>query len=169
MRTFKLSLVAVASLATIVLFKARAEGGCPAGMYPIHSPGVMGCAPIPRRPEPPRPRRLTRWGALVTDVSGSGINGVSDNEKTERRATKVALDRCRNSGGKKCEVSATYSDACFYVAAPYQGDKRLPGRRQFAWGADASEAEATALRDCSDLNGAACRIEYSACSLPVSG
>lgn len=144
-----------------------AEGGCPAGMYPIHSPGVMGCAPMPSPPSAPGPRWLSKWGAVATDAENAGPHGVSNNERSERRATKLAMERCRKGGGKRCEISATYSNACYFSAMPHDGQVFVPGFRHFAWGPRAEEAEGVALEKCQASNHRQCRIEYSACSLPV--
>lgn len=166
MRIRTLAITCIAALIYLSPKASNAEGGCPEGMYPIHSPGVMGCAPMPVS-QPRGPRWTARWGAVATAEENTSINGVSSNEESERRANKVAMTQCRNSGGKKCKVAATYSNSCFYAAAPYDGENRLAGHRRFSWGGQAAEAEASALRDCMEINKTSCRIEYSACSLPV--
>lgn len=141
-----------------------AEGGCPAGMYPIQSPGVMGCAPFPQAPGP---RWVTKWGAVATDAENLGPHGVSNNENSERRARKLAMKNCRRGGGKKCGISAVYANACYFSAMPHDGQGFVRGRRAFSWGGNADEAETMALGQCESINGRTCRIEYSACALPV--
>lgn len=159
--------LALFGLLVISLASSRssyAEGGCPAGMYPIHSPGVMGCAPFPQAPGP---RWATRWGAVASDTANVGPHGVSNNESSKRQAKRLAMERCRQGGSKKCKITAVYWNSCYFSAMPHDGREFLRGRQAFAWGGAADEAKALALRDCEKANGRTCQIEYSACALPV--
>lgn len=49
----------------------RAEGNCPAGMYPIGGQGVLGCTPIPQStqaaPSQPSGHWVSQWGAIASD------------------------------------------------------------------------------------------------------
>lgn len=161
-----LGLGLIALVGTAFALRAYAEGGCPQGMYPLHAPGVMGCAPIPQARQT-GPRWAARWGALARDAAGTGVNGVSSGEKTEGRAIKVAMRACKKAGGTECKLSVSYSNACIFAAMPYSGDRPMPGDRELAWDSDADKARARALGGCQDANRMACKIEYSACSLPV--
>lgn len=71
---------------------ASAEGGCPAGSYPIGGQGVQGCAPIPSSgsssSEGPRPngRWIKTWGALASAPNGaSGASVGGDPSATLRQ------------------------------------------------------------------------------------
>lgn len=52
---------------------AFAEGGCPAGQYPIGGQGVQGCAPIPSAGSGggdlrPNGRWIKTWGAISIGI-----------------------------------------------------------------------------------------------------
>lgn len=149
---------------------AAAEGNCPPGMFPIHSPGVMGCAPMgpTQAAKPPvnQPRWIQRWGALVTDQAATGINGVSNLRSSQADAIAIAMERCVSGGGKKCKLISAYANACIHVARPFKNGVPQPGRPVSAAGSD-REARREALETCASINGPGCEVEYSACSLPV--
>ncbi|WP_238153132.1 hypothetical protein [Xanthomonas campestris] len=49
----------------------HAEGGCPAGQYPIGGQGAMACAPMPQDDAQQQPRPIGKWiktwGAIASD------------------------------------------------------------------------------------------------------
>lgn len=141
-----------------------AKGSCPAGMYPIYSPGVMGCAPIPTL-EPPPPRPVDYWGALASDASGSGINGVSADLPSRRAASKAALGSCKDGGGRDCKVVATYVNSCIVVATPTRDGQRAAGRFAYQLGPDPERLRTSTLQLCAELNGMVCEIGYQQCSV----
>lgn len=142
---------------------ARAEGGtCPPGYYPVNSPGVMGCAPIPGyggsdEAAPPEPRWESRWGAVA--AGGEGF-GTVENLPSRRLAEKQALQKCREMANEptRCKIYS-FANTC----------------AAFAWGVDAyswqvnedlNVATSAAMRQCGTMT-TDCQIFYSACMAPV--
>jgi hypothetical protein len=105
-------------LLSVVMADVHAEGGCPAGMYPIGggSGGWSGCAPIPNNGGQPAadagPQWSSRWGAIAADsgtASVASVGGLS----SKRKAEKEAVARCRASGGSKaCKIWLTFENQC---------------------------------------------------------
>ena len=145
---------------------ARAEGGtCPPGYYPINSPGVMGCAPIPDYDgsdesdewSPPQPEWESRWGATVM---GGGGFGASSNQRSKKQARKLAKQEClKNNGGKGCDDVSWYANQCVAVA----GGQQIAVTMQAP---ERAEAERLAVADC-NLRDRECTVLYAACSFPV--
>lgn len=144
----------------------RAEGGCPAGQYPIGGQGVQGCAPIPANaapPSAPRPngRWIETWGAIA--VASSGVGGAAKGLKTRKDAVEAALKDCAAAGDTDCKVMTVFRNQC--VASIYAG----PGlvSRTFT-GPTIEVARDAATKDCRQRapNGE-CRIIYTACSEPL--
>lgn len=143
----------------------RAEGGCPAGQYPIGGQGVQGCAPIPANAAPtaPRPngRWIKTWGAIA--VASSGVGGAAKGLKTKKEAVEAALKDCAAAGDTDCKVMTVFRNQC--VASIYAG----PGlvSRTFT-GPTIEVAGDAATKDCRQRapNGE-CRIIYTACSEPL--
>lgn len=143
----------------------RAEGGCPAGQYPIGGQGVQGCAPIPSNAAPavsrPNGRWIKTWGAIA--VASSGVGGAAKGLKTKKEAVEAALRDCAADGDTDCKVMTTYRNQC--VASIYAG----PGlvSRTFT-GPTIEVARDAATKDCRQRapNGE-CRIIYSDCSEPL--
>lgn len=168
----KVAVVALMTLMGVVAVPpgAEAEGRCPPGMYPISSPGVLGCAPIPQVPQEessPAFRWESRWGAIASDASGTMIHGLSREQPTRDAAVQRALQRCQEAGGQACSLRFTYSNSCVFVAAPYVDGEPAAGTPSAASGPQDGKAEALALSDCKLANGVGCRIDYAACSHPV--
>lgn len=145
----------------------NAEGGtCPQGYYPVNSPGVMGCAPIPDygsqdsgdSPYEPTPRWKTQWVSIAFGVNGLG---VAPNMPSKRKAEKAALDKCREMGGMDCHINLTTYNQCVAVAG---GGHTAPT----AGAADLKTAESLVMEDCvKDPANKECKVYYSACSYPI--
>ena len=142
---------------------AHAEGGtCPSGYYPVNSPGVMGCAPIPNsggdaaQRAAPRAAWVDRWGAIATD-GPSAILGSSAGMRNKRQAEKAALAQCRGKGGAKCEIDLAFFNQCAVLVT---GDSRYLTQGA----ATIEEATRIGVERCNktDVN---CRVYYSDCSL----
>lgn len=142
---------------------AFAEGGtCPPGYYPVNSPGVMGCAPMPdgtAQSVDTGPSWMTTWGAIATDNTVAVIGSVVG-RRSKREAEKSAIERCRANGGtKKCKISLAYYNQCGVMAI---GDSFA-----VTHGAGtAEEASKVALDRCS-RETPNCRVVLSECSYPV--
>lgn len=142
-----------------------AEGGtCPPGYYPVNSPGVAGCAPIPgygggQDPVPTGPTWMTTWGAIATDNSVSAIGSVT-RQSSKRQAQRSAIKNCRANGGtKKCKVSLVYYNQCGVMTV---GDSFA-----VTHGAGTvEEASRAAIARCSSETSN-CRVILSECSYPV--
>lgn len=153
-----------------------AEGRCPPGQYPIGGQGAGGCAPIPGSaggPESSSPvptgKWETRWGAIAEDTAtgnkgGNLATGASVAQQSKRAASSLALSRCKDEGGKKCEVRLTYYNQCVAMADPV--GERGPGAITVASRAETDTlAKSNALAECQSSGGQQCAIVYSACSL----
>jgi hypothetical protein len=141
---------------------AMAEGGhCPPGYYPISSPGVIGCAPIPgyggdsQSPQPSSLEWQARWGAIVADGK-KGSLGIASGMKSRHEAENVATVDCRAKGGDDCQVELVYNNQCGVMIV---GDRGY----NTASAATAGEATQIGMKTCaaSDTN---CRVYYSDCS-----
>jgi len=144
---------------------AHAEGGtCPNGYYPVNSPGVMGCAPIPgynhqqAAPQPPPPRWEDRWGAIATDGI-KGVLGSAADMVSRREAESAALIDCQAKGGSGCKLDISYSNGC---GAMVVGDHGYSIESR----STKSEASEKATKACSakDTN---CHAYFSTCSPPA--
>jgi len=150
-----------------VTVEAWAEGGtCPQGYYPVNSPGVMGCAPIPggegegygNPPLDPGPQWKTQW---VSIAFGNNGFGAATHMPSKRKAESKALAQCREMGGTGCHVNLTTYNQCVAVAS---GGHTAPS----AGASDQETAESIAMNDCmADEKNASCEIYYAACSYPV--
>lgn len=103
------------------------------------------------------PRWQDRFGAIAVD-SKTGSAGWMSNARSKQDAYKGAIDDC---GGGGCEVRIQVRNGC--VAAAWGG-----GISSYAAKASLQEAEAVAMGKCKNNGtGAVCKLQYSACSLPV--
>ena len=143
---------------------AFAEGGtCPPGYYPVNSPGVMGCAPMPdgsgQSAVDVGPSWMTTWGAIATDNSVAAIGSVTG-QGSKRQAERGATKRCHANGGtKRCKVSLIYYNQCGVMAI---GDAFA-----VTHGAGTvEEASKAAIARCSSETRN-CRVVLSECSYPV--
>lgn len=98
-----------------------------------------------------------RYGAFAVD-SATGSYGYSASASSKKAAFKAAIDDC---GGGGCKVVTWVRNGCLAVASGTTSS--------YVIRADLKQAEAGAIERCSknDVDGAACKIIYSACSLPV--
>jgi hypothetical protein len=142
---------------------ASAEGGCPAGSYPIGGQGVQGCAPIPSSgstsSEGPRPngRWIKTWGALAS--APNGASGASVGGRSKRDAAAEAVGLC---GAVGCKVDFTYYNQCAAVYVPKTGR----GGTSFGSSVTIEKAEEIASNRCATDGGIGCYKVYSACTEP---
>lgn len=157
--------LAVAAAILLQPIAALAEGSCPPGMVPIHSPGVMGCAPMGPAPNsgtsashPVHPVPYERWGAIALGSKGAG---VASNASDRMAAESHALSHCMSRGSGDCEIIISYRNSCAVGAFPSQGG----GLLAYKAGVDLAEIEPLAIANCSRGNdGRACSIVYRDCS-----
>lgn len=137
----------------------QAEGGCPAGSYPIGggSAGWVGCAPMGGNDEQqPEERWESRWGSIAI---GDGSFGAAEGLSSKAESESAALQRClSNSHDQKCWIQETYHDQC---AALAWGDGGATAFRS----PDRDDAEKSAVNSCSK-HTSNCKVFYSACSYP---
>lgn len=142
---------------------AFAEGRCPPGQYPVDSPGVSACVPIPgageddHPPPPPRAVWATRWGAIAIDDTNGGMGAVT-NMPTKALAERDAIMQCRTKKGVGCALTLVYYNQCGVIA---WGDTGYTG----AGAATIAEASHRAIQTCA-RSTSNCRIYYTACSPP---
>jgi len=149
-------------LAAILLSgSVQAEQGCPDGMYPGGmQPNGPICVPIPGAgggSQRPVEHWEDRWGAIATDAK-NGYMGVAVGTVSKYIATATALTECRNYGGTECIIDATYANQCVVMAVG-------SGSYLIKVAPTISQATALAYQECEN-SGMACKIPYSACSLP---
>ena len=139
---------------------AHAEGGtCPSGYYPVSSPGVMGCAPIPNQAgdsaqdTTPRVTWVDRWGAIASD-NRTGNVGTIGGQTSKRKARQIALERC----GAGCKIDMVYYNQCAAIAWG-TGSYSVNGS------ATADEASTRAMGVCGQ-GANDCKIIFTECSLP---
>lgn len=148
---------------------ARAEQGCPDGLYPGGAASAQICIPMPgygingnssNTPQAAEPRWMTRWGALALDVTSAGGSklGRAEGLGSKRKAEAAAIADCRARGGQSCVVAHAYYDQCVAVA---WGD----ARPAIVSAVNSQVASAMALEKCngSDAN---CDMYYTGCSYP---
>lgn len=141
---------------------AHAEGGCPLGMIP-YRPGTdpSACGPIPSTggvASPIGPQWASRWGAIVSD--GSGTYGIAAGAETKSDAKHRAMEDCQQRGGKSCKLQFAYKNQCAVVASTTS--------RSFSQGAATVElATSMAMDQCQKSGGGECWVYYTGCSLPV--
>lgn len=164
MRPVFLAHVSVALACLLSSGFAHAEGGCPPGLRPVianapegSAQSMASCAPIPT--DTPRTKWNSRWGALADD--GAGAFGASANETNKKKAEQAAVSECKARGGTRCNVYMTYSNQCIAAATSEVVSTQ-------ATAIDEEAARRDSLAKCSQgSSGKACRVHYSACSLPV--
>ncbi len=132
---------------------AFAEGGCPAGSYPIGggNAGWQGCAPIPGydsgqgQDNGPRGHWEDSYGAIVFGDStedGSLRYSYSMNYSNENGALNRAFQECQQGGFLNCRKGATFWNG-YMVLASGEG-------YGIYWGIDETEAKAKkrAVNEC---------------------
>lgn len=87
--------------------------------------------------------------------------GHSYNYRSEAEAVRVAMDYCRNGGGRSCRTVVWVSNGCGAVAV-------AGGNRNFvaANGKYRPEAESNALARCRGVYGRSCTIKVWVCTSP---
>jgi hypothetical protein len=146
---------------------AFAEGGCPAGQYPIGGQGVQGCAPIPGaggargESNAPQGRWIKTWGAISMSPEG-GVAGVSIGKFSKSEAVSEAISRCRSNGGRACRESFSYKNQCAAAAVPTAGS----GGTSFGGHGTVGKAGELAMSTCAKEGGEGCHVVYSACAVP---
>lgn len=103
------------------------------------------------------PRWQDRYGAIAVDKA-TGSYGWAAGASSRKSAKKAAIEDC---GGGGCEVQFEGRNTC--LATAWGG-----GVRSFAAKPTLQEVAAAVMERCSK-NGtvATCKLDYSACSLPV--
>lgn len=141
-----------------------AEGGtCPPGYYPVNSPGVMGCAPMPNSggalPDV-GPFWVTSWGAIAVDGPARVI-GASHSQRSKRKANAMAMSDCRAKGGakKNCSVLISFYNQCGAIAG---GDTEATTHSA----GTAEQASTMALQRCSSITSN-CKVMQTTCSYPM--
>lgn len=144
---------------------ASAEGGsCPAGYYPINSPGVSGCAPMPGSggsdTESYGPQWRDQWVALAIDAP-LGAVGAAVDQPSKAAAKKEAVWHCINNGGTKkgCKLFAATWNQCLVMA---WGN----GYTNAFGSPDQSTAMSGAMEQCSK-NAENCKIVFGYCTSAV--
>ncbi|QQP99850.1 DUF4189 domain-containing protein [Lysobacter enzymogenes] len=102
----------------------------------------------------------SRWGAIAVDlaIGGTGVSAVSGT-KTERQASKGALQACKKKGGTQCSLRLTYRDQC---AAVVTGEKVFSTTSAIS----TEEAARIGIDWCKKQNDTNCHLYFSDCSLP---
>lgn len=147
-----------------------AEGNCPAGMFPITSPGVLGCAPIAVAPAAPvsHPRWSSRWGAVASDEAASGVHGVATGQASQFAAEVLARQRCTAGGGQACSTFTVYANTCIFIAGPPPDPSATVRVNLVAVAGDAAGgARRIALERCARENARSCIVAYTDCVQPV--
>lgn len=133
--------------------------GCPEGTYQQSTRDVVYCVPVPGQgSQPSGPQWLTQWGAIAL---GGGGFGAARGESSKRKAERIAMKACKDSGGgKNCHIGLSYFNQC---AAYAVADNYYVG---MARGPDLGEVRRQAIGYCGQ-GGENCRVTYSACSYPA--
>ncbi|WP_436870978.1 DUF4189 domain-containing protein [Acinetobacter courvalinii] len=137
---------------------------CPAGM--VELPGGVCLppdhqnSPLNNLPSasPPPPVWADRWGAIASD--GKGTYGIVSDMTSKRKASKAAIQECKNRGGGACNINLTYYNQCAAV-----GSNDI---NSFSYSAPTqAEAEQLALERCVKATSKKCDVYYSGCSTAV--
>ncbi|MBS0215811.1 MAG: DUF4189 domain-containing protein [Proteobacteria bacterium] len=134
---------------------------CPPGMIPGYGTCYSPSDSDRYSNQPQSPVRSgalwqDRFGAIASD-SKTGSIGWASNARSKKEAHKAAVEDC---GGGGCQVKADGRNTC--LAEAWGG-----GVSGYGTGINLQRAEEDALSNCKSGGGSACKIDYSACSLPV--
>jgi len=165
-------------VATCFVGTAQAEGGCPAGQYPIGGQGAMACAPMPQQQQRQAPRRPTgvwikTWGSIAMGTTDSITTyGVPTGKSSAAEAEADALRRCGSRGETNCRVMITYQDQCVVIVEPHINGKPFStGIVKFVSTGSIAKASELGKSDCQQENSATpeaqCVVVHAACSYPV--
>lgn len=147
---------------------AQCAAGIPSagnpGCIPPTAPGSpynLGTDPYPGAGAGSAPTPVWRktWGAIAMDQT-AGRAGMSDTEDSKDAAVAVALARCKNAGGMRCETLTTYQNQCVGLA-----QERGGGRVTTVTGGSKQRVESRSVELCGGESK--CAVVYSACSDPV--
>lgn len=119
------------------------------GTNPSLPPASTGPAPVWR----------DSWGAIAVDVN-SGKAGMTENAVSKAAASKEALERCSDEGGRNCTIQLTYFNQCAAIAQEREG-----GMTRMSSDASQREAERRAVENCGGER--VCEVVFSRCSNPV--
>lgn len=138
---------------SLIGINAFAEGGCPAGSYPIGggNAGWQGCAPIPGydsgqgQNNGPSGHWEDSYGALVlgdAKEDGSIRYAFSTNYVNEKQALNRAMKECNEGGFLNCRKATTFWNGYLVLATGEAGG--------IAWGAYDTEggAKDRAIAEC---------------------
>ncbi|SOO30812.1 conserved hypothetical protein [Xanthomonas phaseoli pv. phaseoli] len=130
-----------------------AEGGCPAGQYPIGGQGAMACAPIPQttqQQQKPQGTWVKTWGAIAMGFIDSTTSyGVTTGKPSKAEAEADALRRCASHGEKNCQIGLSYRNQCAVIAEAQINGKPFPnGSSEFIGASTESIAGTLALEKC---------------------
>ncbi|MBT2245806.1 DUF4189 domain-containing protein [Sphingobium sp. BHU LFT2] len=168
LNTAGLSAIAVIALALLNV-PALAQTACP---YGAQQGGAMCLPDAPAAPgpeaAPAAPRWRTTWGAIAYD-NETGSTGTATGQRSEKRATQAAIQKCEGLGGRACQLLLAYHNQCVVIADPFHNGQAAAGGQSINQSAATiTQATSIALSSCSEKNGGLqCRIVYSACSAPV--
>lgn len=143
-----------------------AQTACPQGVSPGDprcgsSSGGLSIEPV----YVPKMRWKSTWGGFASDAEGAVI-GTSTAQSSKSAASRAAVKRCQELGGKECSVALVYKDQCAVIADPVV---EVTGLRTFLGASSIDEATALALEKCGQRNpGMTCKIIYSNCTAPFS-
>ncbi|MBN8648385.1 MAG: DUF4189 domain-containing protein [Caulobacterales bacterium] len=155
---------------TLIGINAYAEGGCPAGSYPIGggNGGWQGCAPIPNYNSSggqtySNPGRwLDSYGSLywAKNKDGGDTYAYSVKKDNVSIADNDAYNACVNAGFTNCQKAMDFVNAYLAIATDDTGAM---------WAASngkENKAKKTALDSCKKYNGKNCKIYTTANSRP---
>lgn len=152
---------------------AMAEGGCPAGQYPIGGQGAVGCAPMPpdqsaqQQASRPLGKWIKTWGAVAMGEVGLARDyGVSTGKLSKKEAEQDALARCSKNGAANCQVGLAYFNQCVAVGEPQvEGRPDLMGTVSFNGEGSLEKAISSAQAGCEKKNPQnSCKVIYKACT-----
>lgn len=117
-------------------------------------------------PKPILPAEDVHWGAiamdkkklLVTDKELKFV-GVSNQQKTLKKAEQVALEMCRSDGSDGCEIVGALPSLCLSIAISPKANAL-----EHFFATDAASANTISLLRCKIKHGEDCRSAYVACS-----
>ncbi|PPT19758.1 DUF4189 domain-containing protein [Xanthomonas arboricola] len=168
--------VVILSLVLIIFLSplAHAEGGCPAGQYPIGGQGAITCAPIPQgsvqQKSRPSGKWIKTWGAIAMgSIDSTTSYEVTSGKSSKSEAEQDALRRCASHGEDNCEIALSYENQCAVIAEPQIDGKPLSkGFVRFTGAETVSKASGIALRNCKSENSTTanveCKIVYKNCT-----
>lgn len=165
MRILNFSLFLVSLVGSASCFAQCAPGipsaGNP-GCIPPTAPGSPYALPDGNVQPATAPQRTIRWsdswGAIAFDPVDVKAGNAED-QPSKGAAEAVAMDYCKQGGGKKCSIAISYHNQCVSVAQASTGK----GKIYYATSAEQEDADRVARQDC---GAAECVTVLRKCSLP---